>query len=276
MSRYLVKDKVAIVTGSSQGIGKAIAIALCAKGAKVVLNSRSLEPLQKTEAELKSMGFEVLAVQGDVSIYEDCERLVNETVSAFGQIDILINNAAISSEGSIQDTSPEVFEKMFRVNLMGVINPTKAALSYIKKTKGSIVFTGSISGFMGLPNYSAYSSSKMALTSLVQALKLELVGTGVHVGLNYVGFTENEEHKTFITAEGNLEAVPVRKQFAKMSREKVANHFVKGIEKRKYKQTLTLLGKILKLVQQYFPAIFERVLILVYKRQQKNNIMPEK
>ena len=269
MSRYSVKDKVAIVTGSSQGIGKAIVIALSAKGAKVVLNSRSLEPLQKTKTELKEMGYDVLAVQGDVSVYDDCERLVKETVDTFGQIDILINNAAISSEGSIEDTSPEVFEKMFKINLMGVINPTKAALSYIRKTKGSIVFTGSISGFMGLPNYSAYSSSKMALTSLVLALKLELVGTGVHVGLNYVGFTENEEQKTFITAEGKSEVVPVRKQFAKMSREKVAKHFVKGIERRKYKQTLTWLGKFIRVGLQYFPQIFEMAMTLAWKRIQK-------
>ena len=269
MKRYSVKGKVAIITGSSQGIGKAIAIALCAKGAKVVLNSRSLKPLQNAEAELKEMGFDVLAVQGDVSVYKDCERLVNETLTTFRQIDILVNNAGISSEGTIEDTSSEVFEKIFKVNLMGVLNPTKAAIAHIKKTKGSIVFTGSISGFIGLPNYSAYSSSKMALTSLVQSLKLELTGTGVHVGLNYVGFTENEKHKTFINAQGKQETMPVRKQFAKMPREVVAKHFVRGIEKRKYKQTLTFLGKLMGFVQRYFPRIFERAMSLAYRRQLK-------
>lgn len=269
MGRYSIQGKVAIVTGSSRGIGKAIAKALCAKGAKVVLNGRSLEPLKKTEEELKESGFDVLAVQGDVASYEDCEKLINETVNAFGQIDIVVNNAAISAEGSIGDTSPEVFEKMFRVNLLGMLYPAKAALPYLKQTKGSVVFTGSIAGFIGLPNYSAYSSTKMALTALVQSLKIELAGTGIHVGLNYVGFAENEENKTIINKEGELEVIPEREQFSRMPLDEVAKHFVRGIERRKYKQTFSLLGKVMRLVQQYFPGIFERALIFAHKRQQK-------
>jgi len=264
MKRVDLKDKVAIITGSSQGIGKAIAIAFAQKGVKVVLNGRNVDKLSQTKLELFEQGYEVLAVQADVGNYEECENLVEQAVNHYGQIDILINNAGIAMEGSIAETSPEVFENVFHTNIMGVLFPTKVALPHLKKTKGSVVFTGSIAGYMGLPNYSAYSASKMSLTAIVQSLKIELAGTGVHVGINYVGFAENDKDKTYYNAKGELKVMPVRKQFKRMPLEQVAYYFVKGIEQRKYKQTLSVIGVLTRIMQQYFPALFEWVMIKKY------------
>ncbi len=262
-----LKDKVAIVTGSSQGIGKAIAIALAKKGAKVVLNGRNADKLTKAKLELFELGFEVLAVPADVGNYQDCENLINEVIDEYGQLDILINNAGIAMEGSIANTVPEVFEKVFHTNILGVLFPTKAALPYLKESKGSVVFTGSIAGYMGLPNYSAYSASKMSLTALVQSLKIELAGTGVHVGINYVGFAENDADKTYFDADGNVKIMPVREQFKRMPLAEVANYFVTGIEKQKYKQTLSFIGKVTRIMHQYFPAFFEWAMIRKHKKQ---------
>ncbi len=266
MKASSLKDKVAIITGSSQGIGKAIAIALAQKGVKVVLNGRNGEKLNKTKEELRALGYETLAIAADVGKYNDCEKLVAETISRHGQLDILINNAGIAMEGSIADTSPEVFENVFHTNIMGVLFPTKAALPHLKKSEGSVVFTGSIAGYMGLPNYSAYSASKMSLTGLVQSLKIELAGTGVHVGINYVGFAENDLDKTYFDAQGNIKPMPVRTQFKRMPLSEVANYFVKGIEQRTYKQTLSAIGKFTRIMQQYFPAIFEWAMIKKHKK----------
>ncbi len=261
MKKVNLKDKVAIITGSSQGIGKAIAIALAKKGVKVVLNGRNVDKLTQAKLELFAQGYEVMAVQADVGKYEECENLIEQTIDRFGQLDMLINNAGIAMEGSIADTKPEVFEQVFHTNIMGVLFPTKAALPHLKKSKGSVVFTGSIAGYMGLPNYSAYSASKMSLTALVQSLKIELAGTGVHVGINYVGFAENDKDKTYYDANGNIKLMPVRKQFKRMPLAKVASFFVRGIEHRTYKQTLSGIGKFTRIMHQYFPAIFEWAMI---------------
>ena len=123
---------------------------------------------------------------------------------------------------------------------------------------------------MGLPDYSAYSASKMALTALAQSLKIELAGTGVHVGINYVGFAENDEGKTYLNHQGEIEKMPVRKKFKRMPLEIVAAHFVSGIEKRRYKQTFSLVGKLTRILQKYFPALFEWIMIRKYLKQKEN------
>ena len=267
MSKSTLDGKVAIITGSSKGIGKAIAIALAKKNVRVVLNGRNPESLESTAKELRSLGFEILSIQGDVGNYKDCENLIEQTIKKYGAIDILVNNAGLAMEGTIANTSPEVFEQVFHTNILGVLFPTKAALSYLKHSQGSVVFTGSIAGFMGLPDYSAYSASKMSLTALVQSLKIELAGTGVHVGINYVGFVENDDNKTFLNHHGEIEKMPVRKQFKRMPLEVVAAHFVSGIEKRRYKQTLSLLGRLTNFMQKYFSATFEWLMIRKYMQQ---------
>ena len=266
MKKINLQNKVAIITGSSQGIGKAIAIAFARKGVRVVLNGRNAKKLEKARIELQTLGFEVLAIQADVGIYKECEQLITQTISAYGQLDILVNNAGIAMEGSIAGTKPEVFENVFHTNIIGVLFPTKASLPHLKKSKGSVVFTGSIAGYMGLPNYSAYSASKMSLTALVQSLKIELAGTGVHVGINYVGFAENDKDKTYFDANGELKIMPVRKQFKRMPPATVAAYFVKGIEQRKYKQTLSVIGKFTRIMQQYFPGLFEWAMIRKHKK----------
>ncbi|MGH1433027.1 MAG: SDR family oxidoreductase [Lewinella sp.] len=261
MSQSTLAGKVAIVTGSSMGIGKAVAIALANKQVKVVLNGRNLEKLTRTTNELQAQGLEVFPIQGDVGIYEDCERLIAQTVAQYGALDILVNNAGLAMTGSIADAPADAFQKVFHTNILGVLYPTKAAIPHLKATKGSVVFSGSIAGFMGIPNYSAYSASKMSLTALVQSLKIELAGTGVHVGINYIGFAENDPTKTYLNEQGEVVTMPVRDQFKKMPVEEVAQYFVSGIEKRKYKQTLSLLGKLTGIMPRFFPRIFEWAMI---------------
>lgn len=256
---YVYQDKVAIITGSSNGIGKAVALALAKRGTKVILNGRNEAKLQKTYWAFKEAGHHCLAVAGDISDYNFCQELVGKTIAEYGQIDILINNAGLSAEGKIEDTDPEVFEKTFAVNVLGIIYLTKAAIPYLKKSKGHIILTGSIAGFIGLPEFSAYSGTKMTLTALSQSLRIELAGSGVHVGLNYVGFVENE-NKTYLTKEGKVEAMEVRANFKRMPREKVAAIFLRGIEKRRNIQVLSALGKATWLLSRYFPALFEKIM----------------
>ena len=265
---YSFKNKVAIVTGSNRGLGKALALALLRQGARVVLNGRDAAKLEETRREFLEAGFACLTQAGDVSDYAFCEQMVKATIEKFGQLDIMINNAGLSSEGKLEETAPEVFRKSFEVNALGVIYPTKAAIPYLKESKGSIIFTGSIAGFMGLPEFSAYSGSKMALTAITQALRIELDGTGVHVGLNYVGFVENENSKTYINKEGKVEPLPVRASFTRMPREKVAAIFLRGIARRKKVQVLSGLGKITWWLSRWLPGLFEFLMTSRYRKKQ--------
>ncbi len=260
-----LENKVAIITGSSIGIGRTMAFEMAKRGAKIVLNARNPERLEKTHKALQDGGFEAITVTGDVSKMEDCQKLVLAAVEAYGQIDILVNNAGISMEGTIEELDADVFKKVMDVNYLGSVYPTKAALPFLRKTKGSVIFTSSLAGMRGLPNYSVYSSSKMALTALAESLRIELDGNGVHVGIAYVGFTQNDPDKTIFDKDGIVIAQPKRDFIKAEPPEKVALRIIDMIEKRRFKQYFTSLGKLNAFMNRFFPFVVESVLRKNYK-----------
>jgi NADP-dependent 3-hydroxy acid dehydrogenase YdfG len=134
------KNKTAIVTGSGMGIGKAIALELCKAGAKVVLNGRNAERLEKTHQEFLKQGYSVVAVQGDITKVSDCNSLIKKAIDSFGGIDILVTNAGISMRERFENLQPEIFSQIIESNINGSAFPALKALPFIKKTKGSIVF----------------------------------------------------------------------------------------------------------------------------------------
>ena len=148
------KDKVYIVTGSSQGVGKELAKQLCEKGAKVVLNGRNKEKLTKVKSEFDLSNHSTLAVSADISSADDCKRLINETIDAFGQLDGLINNGSITMNEQIEKMDGSLFQKIFASNSMGAVLTTLEALPFLKKSKGSVIFLSSLAGVHGLPSAS--------------------------------------------------------------------------------------------------------------------------
>ena len=248
-----LQDKVAIITGSSLGIGKAIAFEMAKRGVKIVLNARNLQRLEKTQVAMQEAGYESIAVVGDVSNMEDCQKLVDQTIEAFGKIDILVNNAGISMEGTVEELDAEVFKKVMNVNYLGCVYPTKAALPHLRKAKGSIMFAGSLAGMRGLPKYSVYSSSKMALTALAESLKIELDGSGVHVGIAYIGFTQNDPDKTIFDKDGKIIAQPKRDFIKTEPPENVALRIIKMIENQNFQTIFYPFRKIKCLYESFFP-----------------------
>ena len=234
------KGKVAIITGSSQGIGKATAIELCKKGASVVLNGRTLKKLRKTELELLNQGFDVKAVQGDITSLEGCQNLIDETIKTYGKIDILINNGSVTMNESFDSLKPEIFSEIYNSNSVGAVYPTKLALPHLKKTKGSVIFISSLAGLHSMPSASGYSMGKMALTAFWQSLRIELSSTGIHFGICYVSFTQTENQKRMVTADGSLIPVPKRPNIILQSREKVSRKIVRMIQFRRPKIILSL------------------------------------
>lgn len=267
MKHERFNGKVAIITGSSQGIGKATAIKLCKEGASVILNGRTPSKLEKTEQELLEMGFDVKAIQGDITSEEDCERLIKKTIDHFGKLDYLINNGSLTMNEKISKLKPKVFASIYDSNSMGAVYPTLAAIPHLKKTKGSVIFISSLAGLHGLPSASAYSMGKMALTALWQSLKIELRNTGIHFGICYVSFTQNEQQKRMVTSDGTLIPVPKRPGFIQQSREKVASKIAHMIHWRRSKIVLSPLGKVTAFAMRYFP----RTVLFIMTRVQKSS-----
>lgn len=251
----MLKDKVIIITGSGGGIGKATAIAFCQKGAKVMLNGRNSEKLAKTEQELRAMGFTVAALATDVTDFSQCQQLVQKTLDTFGRLDVLVTNASLSMRARFDEMSPETFKKVTDSNIYGSTMPAKAALDAIIATKGSIVFIGSVAGFYGMPSASAYSTGKAALTALSQSLRAEMTPKGIHIGIVYVGFTENDDDKRVLDAEGKLVPVAARSKMIQQTQEQVANSIVQLTSQRKNKVTLSFIGNALAFVVRFFPFV---------------------
>lgn len=250
-----LEGKVAIVTGSRMGIGKAIAISLASQGASVVLNARSKSQLEVTATELRALGYPITTSAGDISKWEDAEALVQTAIDTWGRLDILVNNAGAATRGSIEAMSPDVFRSITDTNILGSIFPTKAALPWIKQSKGSVVFISSIASFHGLPYNSVYSASKKALTAFCESLRLETAGQGVHVGIAYVGFTENDPKKIIMDADGKLIYLEDRKGIKKQTPEQVAAIVSNMIHKRQKRTTLSLMGKGLRIVKWLAPGL---------------------
>ena len=259
-------DKVALISGSSMGIGKAIAIELASEGAKVILNGRDIDKLYQTEAELKSSGFEVSAVAADIRNSEASKFLVDETIRRYGRLDILVNNAAISSRGSIEHMAETNFKILAETNFMGSAYLSKYALPHLKKTQGHIIFINSVAGFRGMPYNAAYSATKMAQAGLADALRIEMHDHGVHVGIAFVGFTENDPKKAILDVDGSWVYLPKRTNIKLAKREAVANSIRRMIVKRQAAITLTGLGRFANFTIRYLPGVSNWLLVMNRKK----------
>lgn len=231
----MFKDKVVVITGSTQGIGFRTAELLAQRGAHVVINSRNEEKVNEAVSRLQEKGMSVLGVAGDVSNIEFCNTLRNNTVDTFGRIDYLINNAGLAAKGRLTDTQAEVYQQLYNVNVLGSLNPTISMLNDIKESRGGILFIASLAGIVGLPSYSAYSGTKGSIVKLAESFKNELLDDGVFVGLNYPGFTENDPNKTTIKGNGESVVMTKRTDVKVEPLDKTVGRIISQIEGRKFR-----------------------------------------
>jgi len=261
MNTQILAGKVAVITGSSRGIGKAIAIELASNGASIVLNGRDLARLIATEEEIKKWHDNVIHVCCDVSTIQGGELLIDETIKHFGRIDFLINNVGISMRGNLADINPVAFKTVLESNILGVVYPTIPSIRFLRKTRGSIIFISSLAGIRGLPGLAAYCSSKMALRALAETIRLEETKNNLHVGLILVGYTENDDGKETLSSDGTKILLAPRKGKGVQTKESVAKAVINNILKRKYLTILTGIGKLNAFLQARFPLLVERILL---------------
>ncbi len=252
------KDKVAIVTGASSGIGLATATLLAKYQAKVVLAARSEDKLEELSREL-SKHTEVLSVRTDVSVREDCRNLIEKTVERFGKIDILINNAGISMRAMFKDLDLSVIERLMDVNFWGTVYCTKYALPYLLESKGSVVGVISTAGYKGLPGRTGYSASKFAINGFLDTLRSEHLYDGLHVMIYAPGFTASNIRKTALMADGSMQGETPREEGKMMTSERVGEIMLNHIRRRSRRATLTFTSKLLLVLTRLFPTITDHM-----------------
>jgi short-subunit dehydrogenase len=251
------KDKVVAITGGSDGIGRALVDELIARGAKVATCGRNQDKLY--DLQVKNPGVPLHTIVADVSSYHDCANFISSTITTFGGIDILINNAGISMRGLLQHLELDVLKKVMDINFYGTVYCTKLALESIIKNKGTIVGVSSIAGYRGLPGRSGYSASKFAVNGWLEAVRTEMLDTGVNVMWVCPGFTSSNIRNTALDSKGRQQGESPMNEEELMSAEVCAKHILKAIEKRKRTLVLTFTGKRTVFMNKFFPRLTDRL-----------------
>ena len=260
MKRDYFKGKVIVITGASSGIGLASAELFASLGAKLSLAARSEDKLKELAGRISpDPDRDILCVETDVSVEEDCRNLIDRTVEKFGRIDILVNNAGLSMRAMFRDLDLSVIKTLMDVNFWGTVYCTKYALPFLLQSKGSVVGVISIAGFAGLPGRTGYASSKYAIRGFLDTLRIEHLYDGLHVMVFAPGFTASNVRNAALTADGSRQGKTPRDEGKMMTAEKVAMYMAKGLEKRRSEMILTPIGKLTVLMHNIFPRLTDRL-----------------
>lgn len=264
-------EKVVVVTGASSGIGRSLAIEFARNGYNVVVAARKVDQLESVKKDIEKAGGKALIVATDVSKESDCKRLIGETISTFGRIDVLINNAGISMRAVFEKTDLNVIRQLMDINFWGTVYCTKFALPHLLKSKGSVVGISSIAGKKGLPGRTGYSASKFAMEGFLETLRTENLKTGLHVLVACPGFTASNIRNTALAADGNTQGESPRDEKKMMQPEEVAHRIYKAVEGRKRDIIMTRDGKLTVFLNKFFPAMMDKV---VYNHMAKEPDSP--
>jgi len=266
MSDYF-KDKVVVITGGTDGIGKALVDEMLIRGAKVATCGRNHDKLYKLQSEYPA--YPLLTIVADVSNENDCRRFIESTLKVYTHIDILINNAGISMRGLLKETSVDVIHRLMDVNFFGTVYCTKFSLESLIARKGTIVGVSSIAGYRGLPGRSGYSASKFALQGWLEAIRTELIDDGVHVMWVCPGFTASNIRNTALNKEGKEQGESPLDESKLMTAAECARHILNAIEKKKRTLVLTFTGKETVFMNKLFPALTDNLVKKFYFKNGK-------
>jgi len=257
--------KVALITGSESGIGRETARELARQGAYVMLNGLRSEQLADTLRTFTEAGYVASACVADVTNFDACQRLIDQTILAFGQLDILVANASISMRAYFNDLDIDVFRAVCDSNIYGTVYPLKAALPHLRATEGCVTFISSISSLNGIPSGSAYCAGKAAVSNLAHTLRLEWHNTGMHIGVIHLGFTANDPEKRVFAADGEPVPLAHRPPRWQMTQQEVAQAIARHIYRRRANTVLTGMGKLNATLSRFFPRLVDQIVLLSMK-----------
>jgi len=196
--------QIALVTGGSKGIGRAICLALAKEGANIIIAARNESKIKETMEKLKEMGSKALAIHADVRNEEDVRRLISIIIDKCGKLDILINNAGVAYKKRLEETTLEEYDEIMDTNLKGVFLCTKYAIPYIRNSKnGKIINISSVAGLYGTSGFSIYSASKFGVNGLTESIAPELEGE-IKVYSICPGAVDTDMYKSFFEHKPEL------------------------------------------------------------------------
>lgn len=249
MRRKLAGLRV-LVTGASQGIGRALVVEAARRGMRVLAAARSQELLDEVAAEARKANGIVEPVVADVTKPEDRQAMVDAAVRHFGGMDILINNAGIGATGHFMDSDAEILRKIFETNYFGTTETTRVFLSLLKQgVTPAIVNISSVVGKRAWPARSYYSSSKFAVAGFSESIRAELAKDGIDVIVVSPGLTQTNFSRNMLEQKAKLQLDHLRG----MSSEDVALAVLRAIERGSADVTLTFKGKLLVIVNRLIP-----------------------
>jgi short-subunit dehydrogenase len=247
-----------VITGGSEGIGRALACELAPDGPKLVLAARDPQRLEDAAAACRARGAEVLAVPTDVADERACRALIERAVERFGGIDVLVNNAGITMWtrfDAVQDLA--AFQHIMRVNYLSGVYATAAALPHLKKSRGLIVAVASMAGLTGVPERSGYAASKHAQVGFFESLRIELAGTGVDVTVIAPDFVVSQIHRRALGPDGKpLGASPMVEPRI-MSAEQCARLMRGAMQRRQRLLITSFRGKLGRLFKTFAPRLID-------------------
>ncbi len=239
-----------LVTGASQGIGRALCVEAARRGCRVLAAARSRPLLDELAAEIRQANGTVETVVADVTKPEDRQAMADAAVRHFGGLDVLVNNAGIGATGHFMDSDPQTLRTIFETNFFGLTETTRVFLPLLRQgTTPAIVNVSSVVGKRALPARSLYSSSKFAVAGFSEAIRAELAKDGIQVIVVNPGLTQTNFSKNMLEQKAKIQMDHLRG----MTSEEVAVATLRAIEKGKNEVTLTLQGKLLLLVNRFFP-----------------------
>lgn len=251
------QDKVVLITGGSSGIGKALVAEALKQGAFVATCGRSLPKLE--EALGKTPNNRLLLIPADVKEEAACNAFVQAALHKWGRVDVLINNAGITMRALFDDAELQVIRDLMDINFWGTVQCTKAALPALKKTKGVIVGISSIAGYRGLPARTGYSASKFAVQGFLEALRTELLHTGVHVMWVSPGFTASNIRNVALAGDGQSQGETPLDEGKLMSAEECAQRTLAAIAQRKRSVVMTGQGKLTVWLNKLLPGLADKL-----------------
>ena len=211
----LLDGKVALITGASKGIGRAIAVYFAQQGAQVAFTYlSSVEKGQQLEQELAGFGTKVKGFRSDASVFAEAEKLVEDVMAEFGKLDILVNNAGITQDGLLMRMSEQQWDQVMAVNLKSVFNLTKAATKPMMRAKaGSIINMSSVVGVKGNAGQANYAASKAGIIGFTKSVALELGSRNIRCNAIAPGFIETEMTDALDTKQVDewRKAIPLRR-----------------------------------------------------------------
>jgi short-subunit dehydrogenase len=252
--------KTVLITGASEGIGRALALALAAERPRLALNARNAARLAEAARTCTAHGAQVLELPGDVSRQEECAALVARTLAHFGALDVLVNNAGITMWSRFDQVGDlGVFGRLLATNYLGPVYLTAAALPALKAARGLIVAVASMAGLTGVPERTGYAASKHALVGFFESLRIELAGSGVAITLIAPDFVVSEIHRRAIGPDGRALGVSPMRESHLMSAAECAQLIVGAMHRRDRLLITSARGRFGRGARLIAPAMVDRI-----------------